>query len=174
MNYAWRDLTRVKYERHEDGAPVPVRHADGTVTLHDRATLLRTKALDENLDAYPECEAFVASDCCDLGANCPFVHLAFVGPRARLYQKASTYRRKTEAKSERAHLHDKLCSVQAAQTTPPSQHNVTVHATHATSTRRVFYRNPYSVTENIVMVYIPITTMELVTPLTTNVHQPAM
>jgi hypothetical protein len=90
VNYAWRRLSDVVYERHVAGQSVQVAPPNSrkAVDVMDTSYLLATRALTSKRRPLSHCAHYYFNRQCDLGADCRFVHAVYVDPHARPHQRA--------------------------------------------------------------------------------------
>jgi hypothetical protein len=90
VNYAWRSLDDVTYERYPTGQSLHVAPPNSKVASDtmDSSMTLRTKALSSNRRPLSHCAHYYFNRTCNLGAECRFVHAVFIDPNAKDHQRA--------------------------------------------------------------------------------------
>jgi hypothetical protein len=90
VNYAWRSLTDVTYERFVSGQALHVAPPNSKVSsdVMDSDMALKTKALASKRRPLSHCAHYYFNRTCNLGAECQFVHAVFIDPSAKDHQRA--------------------------------------------------------------------------------------
>jgi hypothetical protein len=89
VNYAWRSLDDVTYERNAPGALLVVSspNSSGPGDVMDSGMTLRTKALSSRRRPLSHCAHYYFNRTCNLGAECRFVHAVFIDLQAKEHQR---------------------------------------------------------------------------------------
>jgi len=90
VNYAWRSLEDVTYDRYLSGHRLEVAPPNFAVTadVMDSGLVLKTKALTSTRRTLSHCAHYYFNRTCNLGAECRFVHAVFLDPTAKDHQRA--------------------------------------------------------------------------------------
>uniref|UniRef100_A0A6U4VPD9 C3H1-type domain-containing protein n=1 Tax=Neobodo designis TaxID=312471 RepID=A0A6U4VPD9_NEODS len=90
VNYAWRSLEEVSYERYPPGEPLLIAPPNSKVATeaYEPHTLLKTKALASSRRPLSHCAHYHFNRTCNLGHECRFVHAVFIDPTAKEHQRA--------------------------------------------------------------------------------------
>jgi hypothetical protein len=90
VNYAWRSLEEVSYDRCAPGGTVRVVVPNSAEAPAELPTekLLKTRALDKPRTVLSHCAHYYFNRTCNMGPDCQFVHAVFIDPTAKLHQRA--------------------------------------------------------------------------------------
>jgi len=90
VNYAWRKVEAVTYERMAGGQTLEVAPPNSKVAtdVMDSSMVLKTKALQSKRRPLSHCAHYYFNRACNLGAECQFVHAVFIDPTAKDHQRA--------------------------------------------------------------------------------------
>jgi hypothetical protein len=90
VNYAWRALTNVTYERYPAGQVLHVAPPNSKVPtdIMDADMALKTRALTSKRRPLSHCAHYYFNRTCNLGAECQFIHAIFIDPTAKDHQRA--------------------------------------------------------------------------------------
>jgi hypothetical protein len=90
VNYAWRALTDVTYERFPAGQVLHVAPPNSKVPsdVMDADMVLKTKALQAKRRPLSHCAHYYFNRTCNLGTECQFIHAVFIDPTAKDHQRA--------------------------------------------------------------------------------------
>lgn len=90
VNYAWRSVEEVSYDRFPAGETFEVAPPNSKVAtdVMDSHMTLMTKALDSKRRPLSHCAHFYFNRACNLGADCQFIHAVFIDPTAKPHQRA--------------------------------------------------------------------------------------
>lgn len=90
VNYAWRSLEEVSYDRCAAGGTVRVVVPNSAEAPAELPTekLLKTQALDKPRTVLSHCAHYYFNRTCNMGPDCQFVHAVFIDPTAKLHQRA--------------------------------------------------------------------------------------
>ena len=112
VNYAWRSVADVTYERFPAGNcfHVAAPNSRQAVDTMDSSLVLKTKALAMRRPL-SHCAHYYFNRTCNLGAECQFIHAVFVDPTAKDHQRAPA-----PAHLGREHRREKASSAVAAST----------------------------------------------------------
>jgi len=90
VNYAWRSLTEVTYERFPTGQILQVAPPNSKVPsdVMDADMALKTRALTSKRRPLSHCAHYYFNRTCNLGAECQFIHAIFIDPTAKDHQRA--------------------------------------------------------------------------------------
>jgi uncharacterized coiled-coil protein SlyX len=90
VNYAWRSLEEVTYERYPPGEALTVAAPNSKMAseVYEPHTLLKTRALASSRRPLSHCAHYHFNRTCNLGHECRFVHAVFVDPNAKEHQRA--------------------------------------------------------------------------------------
>jgi len=90
VNYAWRSLDEVTYERYPPGEILHVAPPNSKITgdVMDAQLALKTKALQSHRRPLSHCAHYYFNRTCNLGSECRFIHAVFIDPKAKEHQRA--------------------------------------------------------------------------------------
>lgn len=90
VNYAWRSLDEVAYERFAAGEILHVAPPNSKATgdVMDSQLALKTKALASHRRPLSHCAHYYFNRTCNLGPECRFIHAVFIDPKAKEHQRA--------------------------------------------------------------------------------------
>jgi len=90
VNYAWRSLDEVAYERFASGEILQVAPPNSKATgdVMDSQLALKTKALASHRRPLSHCAHYYFNRTCNLGPECRFIHAVFIDPKAKEHQRA--------------------------------------------------------------------------------------
>lgn len=89
VNYAWRSVEDVTYERFS-GEALEVAPPNGTVAnvTIPAAYVLKTNALNSTRRPLSHCAHYYYNRACNRGPSCNFIHAVYIDPTARDHQRA--------------------------------------------------------------------------------------
>jgi hypothetical protein len=90
VNYAWRSLDEVAYERYPPGEILQVAPPNSKAAgdVMDSQLALKTKALQSHRRPLSHCAHYYFNRTCNLGPECRFIHAVFIDPNAKEHQRA--------------------------------------------------------------------------------------
>jgi len=90
VNYAWRCVEDVEYERFAPGKVLEVVAPNGKSIgdVMDSQMALKTKALTSKRRPLSHCAHYYFNRTCHLGADCQFIHAVFIDPNAKDHARA--------------------------------------------------------------------------------------
>lgn len=90
VNYAWRSLDEIAYERYPAGEILHVAPPNSKATgdVMDSQLALKTKALQSHRRPLSHCAHYYFNRTCNLGPECRFIHAVFIDPNAKEHQRA--------------------------------------------------------------------------------------
>jgi len=90
VNYAWRSLDEVAYDRFPAGEILHVAPPNSKATgdVMDSQLALKTKALASHRRPLSHCAHYYFNRTCNLGPECRFIHAVFIDPKAKEHQRA--------------------------------------------------------------------------------------
>jgi hypothetical protein len=90
VNYAWRSLESVTYDRFPAGQMLHVAPPNSKIAsdVMDSDMALKTKALVSKRRPLSHCAHYYFNRTCNLGAECQFIHAVFIDPTAKDFQRA--------------------------------------------------------------------------------------
>ena len=115
VNYAWRSVADVTYERFPAGNcfHVAAPNSRQAVDTMDSSLVLKTKALAMRRPL-SHCAHYYFNRTCNLGAECQFIHAVFVDPTATMHQRAP-------APAQLGRQHRKAAAAKAAADATPER-----------------------------------------------------
>jgi hypothetical protein len=90
VNYAWRSMGHVTYDRFAPGAVFHVAAPNGKVTTDviSSQLCLKTRALESSRRPLSHCAHYYFNRTCNLGSDCQFIHAIYVDAAAADFQRA--------------------------------------------------------------------------------------
>jgi hypothetical protein len=90
VNYAWRSLDEITYERFDAGTDLHVCPPNSKLPsdVMDSGLVLKTKALESTRRPLSHCAHYYFNRTCNLGSDCHFIHAVFIDPTAKQHQRA--------------------------------------------------------------------------------------
>lgn len=90
VNYAWRSIEEVSYERFPAGQVFRVAPPNSKIAsdVMDSDMVLKTRALTSHRRPLSHCAHYYFNRTCNLGSDCQFIHAIFIDPTAKPFQRA--------------------------------------------------------------------------------------